>query len=340
MIMFKNSFFFLYVFHFLSLFLMETLRVGSLNINGLRDGKKRNLLLEFIRVKYLSIVFLQETHSSVSNEVDWGLWWEGERVLSHGTNLSAGVAVLFSPALKVKILRKTEIEPGRLVAVRAEISNLFFLFVNIYAPNSGTDRLQLFVKLEQFLKQQRDGDFIILGGDWNCTLDFTRDRNGEEPHIQSASRLASVMKNIGVSDMWRENNPLTKQYTWVKINNGRVSGARLDRIYVSQNVKNRVVHTAIIPTSLSDHKFITVECTLVNRIHKSYYWHFNNKLLEDKHFCENFKCFWETWKKEKCLYESAIQWWEIGKMHIRTFCQQYATHSSSVLKKTLESLEK
>ncbi len=149
--MFKNFFFFLYVFLFLSLFIMETLRVGSLNINGLREEKKRNLLLEFIRIKYLSIVFfLQETHSTVSNEVDWGLWWEGERVLSHGTNLSAGVAVLFSPALKVNILSKTEIEPGRLVAVRAEIRNLSFLFVNIYAPNSGADRLQLFVKLELF----------------------------------------------------------------------------------------------------------------------------------------------------------------------------------------------
>ncbi len=55
--MFKNFFFFLYVFLFLSLFLMKTLRVGSLNINGLRDEKNRNLLLEFIRVKYLSIVF-------------------------------------------------------------------------------------------------------------------------------------------------------------------------------------------------------------------------------------------------------------------------------------------
>ncbi len=158
--------------------------------------------------------------------------------------------------------------------------------------------------------------------------------------MQSASRLASVMKNLGVSDAWREHNPLAKQYTWVKFNNGRVFGARLDRIYVSHNVKNRVVHTAIIPTSLSDHKCITMECTLVNRIHKSCYWHFNNKLLDDKHFCETFKCFWETWKSEKCLYESDTQWWEIGKVQIRTFCQQYANHSSSVIKKTLESLEK
>ncbi len=58
--------------------------------------------------------------------------------------------------------------------------------------------------------------------------------------MQSASRLASVMNNRGVSDAWRE------QYTWVKFNNGRVFGARLDRIYVSHNVKNRVVHTAIM----------------------------------------------------------------------------------------------
>ncbi len=73
------------------------------------------------------------------------------------TNLSAGVAVLFSPALKVKILRKTEIEPGRLVAVRAEISNLFFLFVNIYAPNSGTDRLQLLLTRAIFKAGSRMG---------------------------------------------------------------------------------------------------------------------------------------------------------------------------------------
>ncbi len=69
--------------------------------------------------------------------------------------------VLFSPALKVKILSKTEIEPGRLVAVSAEIRKLSFLFVNIYAPNSGADRLQLFVKIKHFLKQQQDGDSVI-----------------------------------------------------------------------------------------------------------------------------------------------------------------------------------
>lgn len=87
--------FYLICFLFFSIFLMEILRVGSLNINGMRDGRKNEVLSEIINLKDLSVTFLQETHSSCSNEVNWGLWWKGEYVLSHGTNLSAGVAILF-----------------------------------------------------------------------------------------------------------------------------------------------------------------------------------------------------------------------------------------------------
>lgn len=64
--------------------------------------------------------------------------------MSHGTNLSAGVAVLFSPSLKVNILSKTELEPGRFLIVKAEINNFKFLFVNIYAPNVGAERKDFF----------------------------------------------------------------------------------------------------------------------------------------------------------------------------------------------------
>lgn len=60
--------------------------MGSINVNGMRDGRKNCILSEIIRLKDLSVVFLQETHSSQNNEADWGRWWEGESILSHGTN--------------------------------------------------------------------------------------------------------------------------------------------------------------------------------------------------------------------------------------------------------------
>ncbi len=109
---------------------------------------------------------------------------------------------------------------------------------------------------------------------------------------------------------------------------------------MSRNMRNRVLNSTIFPTSISDHKCVTMECTLVKRMHKSNYWHFNAKLLEDKYFCENFNFFWESWKSEKDRYENCIQWWEIGKVQIRNFCQQYVSYSSFCIKRSMECLEK
>lgn len=57
--------------------------------------------------------------------------------------------MLFSPGLKVNILLRNEVCPGRILIVRAEINNFNFLLVNIYAPTTGLERMHLFKKLEQ-----------------------------------------------------------------------------------------------------------------------------------------------------------------------------------------------
>ena len=104
----------------LSLPLMDKLSIGTLNINGGRDQNKRLLVSQMVSQKKLDIIFLQETHSDTNNEVDWGLWWRGHYTLSHGTNLSAGVATLISPGLDIKVISTSEIMAGRAVAVKAE----------------------------------------------------------------------------------------------------------------------------------------------------------------------------------------------------------------------------
>lgn len=59
----------------ISSFLMEVLKIGSLNINGTRDQGKRGLLMEYLKDKKVKVILLQETHTDVYNDVDWGLWW-------------------------------------------------------------------------------------------------------------------------------------------------------------------------------------------------------------------------------------------------------------------------
>lgn len=130
-------------------FLMEVLKMGTLNINGARDRGKRGLVLEYAKQEKIHVMFLQETHSDDVNEVDWRVCWGGVQVFSHGTNVSAGVAVLFSPSLTVQIISQKEVCKGRLLIVWARIKGQVFTFINIYAPNTGRDRAGFFGALRQ-----------------------------------------------------------------------------------------------------------------------------------------------------------------------------------------------
>ncbi|TWW77612.1 Transposon TX1 uncharacterized 149 kDa protein ORF 2 [Takifugu flavidus] len=256
---------------------MNKLRVASLNINGGRDPQKRALVADMVAQKKLDILLLQETHSDGDNEVDWGLWWRGLSRLSHGTNLSAGVATLFSPRLDVRVTSTTEIAAGRALAVRAEVQGFVFCLINIYAPSQGSDRLDLFQKVSSFVEQ--------------CG----QDELGAE---------------LGMVDVWRVKHPTIRQYTWVKVVDGVISAARLDRFYLSQGFSN------------------------------SSYWHFNVKLLQDTEFSRRFEAFWGTWRGRKGDFECLGQWWEVGKAHIRAFCQQYSSHTTTRVKHTIEHLER
>lgn len=75
-----------------------------------------------------------------------------------------------------------------------------------------------------------------IGSDWNCTVDFIKDRNGEEPHHGSSSVLSNILKEFELTDIWRRRNIGIKQYTWLKVSNIGVSGARLDFIFVKNGI--------------------------------------------------------------------------------------------------------
>jgi len=325
---------------FLHYFTMDVLRMGSLNVNGLRARNKWAMLKECIKLKEFNVMFLQETHSDINNEVDWGLWFDGQCVLSHGTNFSAGVAILFSPELDVKILSIDELEKGRLLLIKAKIKDMCFVFVNIYAPNIGKDRIKLFEMLKDTLVSLSQEDVLILGGDFNCTPDFVIDRIGEEPHPPSVKVLKAITSQFGLVDVWREKNKNVRQYSWLKVAVDRVSAARLDRFYLHNSLCNRVIGAYITPCIISDHQLISMNVVLSETKPQFFYWRFDIKLLQDVNFYENFKMFWNCWVEEKNDYENLLQWWEIGKTQIKLFCQQFMVHTSCKVKYEMAKLEK
>lgn len=91
--------------------------------------------------------------------------WNGVDVFRQGSNTSAGVAILFSKSLNLKIVSTEEIEKCRVLMVIEEINELKIIFINVYAPNNGSDRVELFRKLQNAIRKCDNDSCIIMGGD-------------------------------------------------------------------------------------------------------------------------------------------------------------------------------
>ncbi|KAI4871736.1 hypothetical protein NFI96_008948, partial [Prochilodus magdalenae] len=159
---------------------------------------------------------ISETHSDEEDEVQWRMWWKGPVFLSNGTNVSAGLAILVSPGLSFSLISQKEVCRGRLFILHASIYEQEFIFVNVYAPNTGRDRAAMFTTLRNELSQYNQDAILVLGGDWNCTLDFTMDRTGDESHMLSVNVLKGVVTDNNLVDCWRIKHPTLKQFTWLK----------------------------------------------------------------------------------------------------------------------------
>lgn len=178
---------------------------------GQKKKKKRAHIFEEIEQKNRQL-FLQETRSSVENEVDWMKEFSGLSVLSHYSNISGGVAVLFNKKFKPTSYDVVEVVKGRLLKVRASYANFVFVFICVYIPTTPIERLLFLDTLCATLKDCGSEDFLFLGGDFNCT-ELDMDRNHVEPHMASRKRLIHLIEKYDLCDIWRMINGNEKQYT-------------------------------------------------------------------------------------------------------------------------------
>ena len=98
--------------------------------------------MKLFNLKIMDIMMLQETHSAVFNKTDWRREFEGKVILSHFSRTSAGVALLFSRDFVPLSNVVEERVKGRLLVVKAKYECFNIVFINVYAPNSGPDRVQ------------------------------------------------------------------------------------------------------------------------------------------------------------------------------------------------------
>ena len=87
--------------------------------------------------------------------------------------------------------------------VKAQYENVTVVFINVYAPTNGLDRLTVLDVLCDTIKNCSSEEYLFLGGDFNCTENPKLDRNHQEPHPASSCRFRQLTEAHELTDVWR-----------------------------------------------------------------------------------------------------------------------------------------
>lgn len=251
------------------------MRLISWNVNGLRAAWKKGLEA-FIAAERPDLLCLQETKiqdEQITSDMRApdgyrSYWCMAERkgysgVVTYARREPVRVATAFgSPALDGE---------GRVV--HAELAE--FHLLNVYFPNSGMGPERLAYKLrfyDDFLRLaerlRRGGKGVVVCGDVNTAhteIDLARPKDNERtPGFLPAERAwVSELIAHGYHDTFRLFTREPGHYTWWDLKTGaraRNIGWRLDYVFVSDELRDRVTGAGIMPEVLgSDHCPITLD---------------------------------------------------------------------------------
>ena len=183
-------------------------KVLSLNVRGLRERVKRKSVFAYLREKKCDVYFLQETYCQKEDEKIWCSEWGGKIFFTHGTTHSKGACILLKPNLDVSLDNEYSDSEGRVVLINARVNKQRLSLCNIYAPTEKDKQNAFLDNLITMLIGKAHMESLIVGGDWNVTLNKI-DKQGLHKWIPSSYRvdILSAMEELDLIDIMRNFHP-------------------------------------------------------------------------------------------------------------------------------------
>ena len=302
----------------------------SNNVNGIQSTKKRTKMIQSFKNKLLpqGILFLQETHSTESNEASWRDEFNASLFFSHGSSNSCGVLIGFLGQFNVNILNQMCDNKGRILILSATIDAKNFLLINLYNPNTENEQVDVLNTLLTMMKtiDINENTNLLLAGDFNVFFNTNLECSGGNPSFKqkSVAKLIEIMETFNLCDIWRIRNPKTKRFTFRQQHCSGFIQRRLDYIFISNSLQESVLNTEVLPAFLSDQSPVFISYNEMRNIPIGPgFWKFNSSLLNNETFKINLRDFIKNTKSKLNFNDTQLNW-ELLKYEIRKFIISYS----------------
>jgi len=217
------------------------MEILTYNCRGLKDYKKLKRILNTcsasVKLKPLSIFFLQETHLDSNSIKKVNVMWRGKYVASPGAGGSRGCLTLFDN--RWNVTDNFESVDGRITCTAITSEELSVIAINAYSPNDHNVQFfeVLFEKLLEFKDKYPDYS-VIMAGDFNLVIDPANDAiNRANVASEKVSRQLVIdnLKVLELSDAYRKVQGVGG-FTWSR---GKIY-SRLDYVLMSNHLMSYI----------------------------------------------------------------------------------------------------
>ena len=247
---------------------------------------------------------------------------------SNGTSNSNGVITAIPKSLDMKIIRTDKDDDGRFLIMDVEFNQEIFTIANIYMPTRSFEAQQIQVLnnfISKLFNDSRSNNYI-LGGDWNLYMSLLLDKLDTMPDTNDNTdyreNLKSFLEVNDFIDVWRTMHPYERTFTWHR----GEKRSRLDYIFISEHLLNRLKGVRILPGIQSDHSLLELNLDpSQNKERGRGFWKFPEFLLHDPEYVYNIKSLLQTKVNQYQMEDLGFKW-DLIKMDVRNYTIPYCIH--------------
>ena len=259
------------------------------------------------------VVFLQETHLLSEDVSKIARRWQGQVLSAPYTTHARGVMILIHKSVPLRVQNVVKDSAGRYIMVQGRLLSETITLINVYGPNEDDPKFydSLFLTASNLPGQ------YIIAGDFNCTLDSSRDRSTglDDTHNKSRKTLHHFMKELNLLDIWRHGKPNAVEYSCYS--STYKTHSRIDYFLVSALLVSKIDECHYSSIVLSDHAAVSLTYEDTKLVSDPPKWRFQPGWLTDPTFVDfldkQIDLYFECNKSQT----SASTRWEAFKAFIR-----------------------
>ncbi len=318
---------------------MANIHIGTVNVRGLNDPRKRKTFLHWLREKRFEIICLQETFLKEESTQLLVKEWEGKMIINATNSAhSRGCAVLFSKHFNFELINSYVDKDGRRILVNISYANQVYSIVCLYAPNNESHRKDFFNKTNKWINQNAlNLNNLSVCGDLNCALE-SADRMGSSYADSSRCNLKTLMQKLSLQDLFRKKYPQKIMYTYY--NKTKTIQSCIDYVLGTAYFLNRIDKIfSLHPPKIPDHKMVV--CKLLPDVKiGTGYWKLNVSLLQHDDFKQQISNVIRHTKQQVNEKSNENELWDLCKIKIKEISIKYSYDARCKSKAEICNIEK